>query len=175
MQKTMTLGLCAVLLGAGINGAALADPGRGEGRAGIWGGLDFAAVDADGDGKITEAEVQAYRAARTAELDADGDGKINEAELVAQGMRDAETRATARAKRMIERLDSDGDGSLSAAELMTRGRNVASLLDRIDADDDGAVTEAEIDAARERFQDRRGDRRMRYHDRPSHRWGADRG
>lgn len=173
MTKTLTLGLCAALLGTAMAGTALAEMGRAEGRMGLMEDFDFAAIDADGDGKITKTEMQAHRTARVAMLDADSDGKISEAELVAQGLQDAEARAVARAKRMIERLDSDGDGSLSAAEILTRGGDAGRLFERVDADDDGGVTQDEITAAQEKFRGRWGEGRKRHHGR---RWGgADRG
>ena len=50
-------------------------------RGGPMAGLDFAAVDADKDGKITVAEMTAHRAARFAAADTDKDGKLSRAEF----------------------------------------------------------------------------------------------
>ena len=113
-----------------------------EARGGPRGGerAAFEEVDADGDGAVTRAELEAHRAARAAErfarFDADGDGLVTEAELTARGR----ARAAERAGRLIDRLDADGDGALSAAEMSTsRGDRFA----RADRDGDGSLSEAE--------------------------------
>ena len=61
-----------------IAGVALAEGPGGMGmmRGGPMAGLDFAAVDADKDGKITVAEMTAHRAARFAAADTDKDTRI---------------------------------------------------------------------------------------------------
>ena len=66
-----------------IAGVALAEGPGGMGmmRGGPMAGLDFAAVDADKDGKITVAEMTAHRAARFAAADTDKDGKLSRAEF----------------------------------------------------------------------------------------------
>ena len=144
------LALAAALVGS----VALAERGmqdRGEMRGmGPMAAFDFAAVDADADGKITAEEFAAHRAAETAALDTDKDGLISAAELAAHRMRGMEARATAQAEAMVARLDSDGDGKLSAAELATRPMP-ARMFDRLDADGDGAVSAAEMEAAKARM------------------------
>jgi Ca2+-binding EF-hand superfamily protein len=135
--------------------ARMGGMGQGAQMGGMAGEFDFAEADADKDGKVTEAELRAWRAARTAALDADGDGKISEAELVASSLRAAEARATRRARQMISRLDADGDGALSAAELLAGGQMQGAFFDRIDRDGDGALTEAELTQARDRMMQRR--------------------
>lgn len=161
----------AALLVSALGGAALAQEGpmggmmgggMGDGpmggpmmEGGPFGGFDFAAVDADKDGKITEAEMQAWRAAQVAGVDADKDGKLSADELKAMQMARMEERAANMASKMVERMDADGDGLLSAAELAARP-GPAMMFDRLDADGDGAVTEAEIDAARAEMMDRMG-------------------
>lgn len=63
--------------------------------------------DKDGDGKLSESEKTAMKAAmeeRKARADTDGDGKISEAE-----------RKAIREK-MMKHLDTDGDGKISEAE-----------------------------------------------------------
>lgn len=135
--------------------ARMSGMGQGTPMGGMAAEFDFAEADADKDGKVTEAELRAWRAARAAALDADGDGKISEAELAASSLRGAEARATRRAQQMIARFDADGDGALSAAELLAGGRMQGAFFDRIDRDGDGAVTEAELAQARERMMQRR--------------------
>jgi hypothetical protein len=75
------------------------------------------AIDANNDGKITAAEIQAYREKRRQErmaewlkrLDADGDGTVSVAEF-----------EKAQVWRMA-RLDRDGDGRIEQRERMHRG------------------------------------------------------
>lgn len=157
MTTTGKTVLAALLLSA-LGGAAFARGADGMGMGDGMGPMamfDFTAVDADKDGKVTQAELQAFRAAEVAGIDADKDGKITAAELKAMHMVRLEARATEMADRMIARLDSDGDGALTAAELAARPAP-AGMFDRIDADADGAVTEAEIAAAREKMMAMRG-------------------
>ena len=150
--------LVAVML-AGLSTAAMADRGD-QGDPPGFGGpvplLDFAAIDADKDGRITKAEVEAFRAARVAAADADKDGKLSPVELKAQMMARAGARADEMIARMVERHDSDGDGLISAAELAA-GPAPMDIFDRIDRDKDGAISAAEAAAAR-KFMARRMDK-----------------
>jgi hypothetical protein len=147
----------ATLLAGAMATTAMAD--RGERGAGMrmGGGMPpFAEVDADADGKITKAEMQAWRAARVAGLDADSDGFLSREEVKAHAMRGAEARADSMVARMFDTRDSDGDGKLGVAEMMVPP-GAGRMFDRIDADGDGAITQAEIGAARDRMAERRGE------------------
>lgn len=115
--------------------------------------FDFAAVDANGDGKITKEEFDAQRAAKVDALDANKDGMISADELVAMHMKGAQERAEARAKRMIEAHDSNGDGMLSAAELAVRAEP-KDMFAMFDADGDGAVTQEEVKAFADKMHER---------------------
>ncbi len=151
-RMILMAGAAVAVLGAA--GLALAErgPDQGMGReAGMM--LNFEAMDVDKDGRLTEAEITAWRAARLAEADADGDGKLNATELAAMHETQMKERMAERAARMIERADADGDGLLSAEELAAGPRQM-SMFERIDADGDGAVTQAELDAAREKMAGR---------------------
>lgn len=169
MKRTLLSMLALVaVVGAAATTAALADrggPGHGRGPGGFgegFGGgpmgampLDFAAIDADGDGKVTRAELDAFRAARAAEVDANGDGLLSAEELRAADLKRAEARATERVERLIAAHDTNGDGQLSAAELALPPAP-QGLFDRVDADGDGAITEDEIAAMRGRMAGRHG-------------------
>ena len=119
MQKKWMLSgaaLAAVVL-AGLSTAVLAD--WGGDRMGFEGPIprfDFAAIDADQDGKVTRAELDAWRTARLTEADTDKDGKLSPAELKAQVMARVAERADDMAARMVTRMDRDGDGLIAAAE-----------------------------------------------------------
>ncbi|MDD9729799.1 EF-hand domain-containing protein [Mameliella sp. AT18] len=129
----------------------------------------FAEIDADGDGKVTKEEIEAFKTARFEATDTDGDGKLSREEIAAA--RDA--RRVARMQTMVERLDQDGDGLLSADELAAgpARRAPQDMFDRLDADDDGALTLEEIEKARGAFQ-RGGKSRFGHKDRKhGHRGG----
>ncbi|MES2843624.1 MAG: calcium sensor EFh [Pseudomonadota bacterium] len=159
-SKILTAVLLAAVTGAALSTAALADNRMGMGGQMGMGdqmgmgergmGFDFAAVDADKDGKITQAELDAFRTAEVTAVDTNADGKLSAEELTAMHVARMTERATAMAAQMVERMDSDGDGLLTAAEMATRP-GPAMLFDRFDADSDGAVTEAEIEAARSKM------------------------
>lgn len=135
----------------GLAGAALADNGGfGMGGMGGMGGAGMTAMfdtfDADKDGKVTQAEIDAYRAAGVAEVDGDKDGLLSADELAQMHLKAMTERANTMAARMLEMLDSDGDAKLSAAE-MAAGPGPAMMLDRLDTDGDGAISTAEMQAA----------------------------
>ena len=125
--------------------------GMGEGMMGdgpmAGPAFDFAATDADGDGKITQEELSAHRAAERAALDADGDGFVTGEEMVARIRTQMQERMAERANRQLARFDADGDGKVAVAELPEAGIG-ERMFAAIDADGDGAITEAEIEAAR---------------------------
>lgn len=146
----------AAVTGATLSTAAFADRmGDMGGQMGGLAQIDFAAVDADKDGKITPAEVDAFRAAEVTAADTDKDGKLSAAELSAMQLARLTARAEDMAARMIERHDADGDGLLTAAEFATRPAP-QNLFDRADTDADGALSEAELDAARAQMAEMRG-------------------
>ena len=179
MKRTTMIGagLAALLVTAA--GMALAQSGPG-----MMGGMrdggpmaGFAQFDADGDGRVTVAEVEASRAARFAALDSDGNGQVSRQEY----MDHAAAQAGERAGTMFDRLDADGDGTLSRDAIEARrgsGPDAARMIARFDADGDGAVTEAELAQARERFMERRegrGGERMGRHGDGDHRMMEGRG
>lgn len=119
----------------------------------------FEELDADGDGQVTRAEMEAHRKARFAEADANGDGEIARDELSAwMDKRRAEAR-----ERMLDRMighrDIDGDGSLSLDEMA--GESGTEMFARIDGDGDGAISKGEFEEMkrhhRERLDGMRGD------------------
>lgn len=112
----------------------------------------FAEMDADKDGKVSAAEMRAYRDARFANADANGDGKLSVEEL--DNARKAER--LERLQKMMVWLDTDGDGMLSADEFDPRK---GAMLSRLDADGDGALSMEEMGDAKMRFHHRQGEPR----------------
>lgn len=129
-------------------------------------GPDFATLDADGDGSISEAELQARGDARFEAADADGDGLLTAEEIVAQRDTDRAERALRRAQRLIEARDDSGDGAISREEL--GNARAERMLERADRDEDGVISEEEFEEAAARHE--RGDRGKRH----GHRGGPDR-
>ncbi len=154
-KKILTALTLAAVTAAGVSTAALADRRGGPDGEGMMPIFNFEAMDADKDGKITTAEVQAHRAAMAKAADANGDGFLDAAELTAMEMERMKVRAENRATMMVKRMDTDGDAKLSAAELAA-GPGPQRMFERIDADQDGAISQAELDAAKARMQSRGG-------------------
>jgi hypothetical protein len=170
------IGAAVAALAAGAGGVALAqsmgdgmmrgqgmmqDEGmmQGRGMGGDGPMARFDRFDADGDGRVTEAEIEAFRAARFAELDADGNGAVSRQEFTDH----AAARAGDRAGAMFDRFDADGDGVLSRDAIEAQrglGPDAGRLIGRFDADGDGAVSREELADMREgmrgRMQDRMG-------------------
>lgn len=157
-----TLALAAIV-GGGLGSAAVADRMREDrpmGSLEVIGPIDgpnfdFAAIDADKDGKITVTELKAFRAAKLKAADADGNGQISEDELVAFRLRDIEQAIRAHVKSELADMDVDGDSAVSVTELQATPNRALRFFERIDADGDGAVSQAEIDAAKARMAEMR--------------------
>ena len=138
-MKPKALGLAllglAVLPLVGAPADAHGKRGGGDG----W----FDAMDANGDGKVTGAEIEAHRQARFAAADSNGDGTLSAEELAKASEQAGKDRRSRGLARMIERLDTNGDGSLSAQELAASDR-MGSAMERLDANGDGAIEREEL-------------------------------
>ncbi|KQY80404.1 EF-hand domain-containing protein [Brevundimonas sp. Root1423] len=103
MRKTLLAGaLAALTLAAG--GAALAQQAPSKPHA--------MRADADGDGRISQAEFVARRVDRLTAADANRDGSVAPDEMRAA----AQARRAERADARFQRLDADRDGAISRAE-----------------------------------------------------------
>ncbi|MEM7547716.1 MAG: EF-hand domain-containing protein [Pseudomonadota bacterium] len=93
----------------------------------------FDAADTDNDGAVTQAEIDAYRAARLAEVDISGDGALSIAEF------DTLYRDLTRPRMVdaFQKIDANGDGQIAPDEI---DRSVARLVERLDRDGDGELT-----------------------------------
>lgn len=158
MTKTTTLSALALLLASGgFAGAAHAQ--HGPGHHGGNPGQMLEQIDTNGDGDITRAEADAFRAARFADADANNDGVLTQDELTAHHEAERAERRAARQSEMFARMDADGDGVISEAEL--GGERIDRLFEHVDTDGDGVITEEERETAHENRPDRRGERRGR--------------
>ena len=107
----------------------------GPGSGGIVRGV-LSQADADADGAVTQAEVDAFRAAQVGAADVSGEGDLSLGEfetvylqLIRSQIVDA-----------YQDLDEDGDASVTAAELDARLNGVVEQMDR---DGDGALGPAD--------------------------------
>lgn len=177
MTRTLRIASLGLLAGAGLTvalaGMANAHGRGGPGMQGAFGAGEpggplaqtFAALDADGDGLITEADLRAGVEVRMAAVDTDKSGTLDVDELTAailtrmsERMGDRMDEANPRrgdparmaariAARMIDARDADGDGVVSMAELEP-AKGFGRIIDRFDTDDDNAIGKAEYDVAR---------------------------
>jgi hypothetical protein len=140
-------------------------PAGGHGRG--PGGVDFAAIDTDGDGVLTRAELTARATGRIAPLDLDGDGSLDRAELVAAmptrgGMAAifAPDPAQAMADRILAASGATAEGRIAAAALAEA--QVNRLMAALDASRDDVLSPEEAEAPMgRRGGDGRMDRRRR--------------
>ena len=145
-MKTKTKTRTAIAVATALGGTALAGASyaghRGGGHG--MGFLDkgqlavsamelFDAVDADGDGRLTQAEIDKARNDRHAAHDADGDGNLSLEEFAGL-WRETTRPLTVRAFQM---LDTDGDAVVTRAEY---DRPLADIVERLDRDRDGGLS-----------------------------------
>ena len=131
---------------AGLGLALAMSPMMAQAKGGHGPRVTFEELDANGDGSVTEAEMQAHRAAQFTAADTDGDGSLSRAELEAQMKSGKEDRMTRRLDKMMERVDADGNGVLSQDELANVGsERKGKGFSRMDKDGDGAISKAEFD------------------------------
>ena len=148
--------LVALLLAAGLSSAAISQPAangnvpRTDYIAQM--DLEFGKMDADKNGKVSRAEIEAYdramavataraRAQATfAQLDIDHNGQVNQTEF----MKLVTGTPPADGRPLIAKLDSNKDGQISLVE---HRAGKLSYFDQIDTDKDGVVTIAEMRAA----------------------------
>jgi Ca2+-binding EF-hand superfamily protein len=143
MRKlTISLAAAALALGGGTYAIAQADSPAKRGP------------DANGDGIVTKAEMEAGTARMFEKMDANGDGVIN-----------ADDRAARKAARFA-RLDADGDGEVTQAEMdahraerqAMRKQRHEQMFAKLDTDNSGGISAEEMAAGREQWHERRGKR-----------------
>jgi Ca2+-binding EF-hand superfamily protein len=108
--------------------------GGGHGHGGRGARLHFQEMietyDADGDGSVSQAEVDEWRASRLREFDADGDGQLSLDEYQALWL-------DAMRERMVDQFqehDDDGDGQVTVEEFGERTSRMVMMRDRNEDD-----------------------------------------
>ncbi len=140
-MKTATFISAIVLSAVAVTGtSALAKGGKDRKMP------TFQELDADNDGQVTQAEIQAHRNARYSAADTDGDGQLSVEEMQAA----AQVKANERVTKMFTEYDANQDGFLSQDEL-PKPRKGAKMFERIDADGNGSISEQEYADARDKM------------------------
>jgi Ca2+-binding EF-hand superfamily protein len=149
MKKTLAL---ACLIAGGAGSLAYAHGGGAGGDGDGPRGL-LERVDANGDNKLTLAEMKTSAKALFDAADTDHDGRVTKQEQSAFQQQMRAKFEASHGTRMAERFakqDSNGDGRLSRKE-------AAGMPDerfaRIDSDKDGQLSKAELEAARATMKD----------------------
>lgn len=124
-----------------------------EGRRGHHGGRHLMSMfndfDADGDGKLTQAEIDDARRGQLSRFDTDGNGVLSLQEYEALWL-------DAMRERMVDRfqnLDADGDATITTAEFAEPFARAVRFMDR---NDDGAISRDDMGRHR-RMRDRDDD------------------
>lgn len=160
MKRTTTLA-AALIAALGATALPATAQDRGDGPRGPRGPMfSFEEMDTNGDGKLTQEEIEAHAAAKFAEADTDGDGALSAEEMIARMETHRAERMKRGAERMIERRDTNDDGKLSAEEMMPKNRG--EMFARMDLDEDGTVTKTEMDIVRKTMRDHRADHGKRW-------------
>lgn len=139
-----------VLTVGGLTGAAIAKDGHNgdrEAKRAEWIDRMFERVDANKDGAIDAAEMQAARDARFQAADANADGGLSLEEMKAMMSEQSKKWSERRAERRFNRLDADDDGKVTQAEMTAMFEKRGDLFKRADADGDGRITRAEAGEA----------------------------
>jgi Ca2+-binding EF-hand superfamily protein len=122
--------------------------GRGHHGGGWGGGGDrlFEQFDANGDGLITQAEIDQVLGDRLASFDQNNDGSLNLEEYQALWL-------DAMRERMVDRFqahDDDGDATVTVEEFVG---SYSSMVRRLDSNDDGQLTREDFRRPRDRDRD----------------------
>ena len=108
--------------------------GHGRRHGGMMGGHNMIMTfDTDGNGRVTQAEIDEYRGNRLTKFDTDGDGGLTLSEYEAPWL--AATR-----ERMVDRfqdLDADGDAMVTTEEFK---KPYANLVRHLDKNGDGELS-----------------------------------
>jgi Ca2+-binding EF-hand superfamily protein len=144
MKKALLL---ACVLGLGGGSVALA-------HGGLHG--PFARIDADGDGKVTLAEMQKMAGDHFAQVDANKDGRVTKEELASFGEQMRSKHEGDRSARMDERFaerDTNKDGKLSRQEVQ---RMPDQFFARVDTNKDGFLSKEELAAGKQAMHEHAG-------------------
>ena len=116
----------------GQSGMFQDDDGREHRRGRGRGAAMLENFDSNGDGELTQAEIDAVRADRFASFDTDGNGQLTLDEYEALWLDAMRERMVDR----FQRLDNDGDAIVTTGEFV---EPFAAVVSRMDRNDDGVL------------------------------------
>jgi Ca2+-binding EF-hand superfamily protein len=137
MSVVAALGLATTL---GLGGQGLArDTGQ-----------KFDEMDANGDGKVSEAEHSAWAGQKFTRMDTNGDGKVTAAEMSAEKDRSGKAGGKQMsAEEKIRTIDTNGDGSLSKEE---HEAGTVAKFTEMDANKDGSLSKTELKSGHDKMK-----------------------
>ncbi|MBC7990752.1 MAG: hypothetical protein H7Y19_14380 [Luteimonas sp.] len=138
-------GPCAALLISGLALSALAFAAD-EWKPGGSVDAQVRMMDANGDGKVSPEEHAAGAKLMFDKIDADHDGEVTAAEMDAAHKAAGSDGGGMSSADKIKTIDSNGDGKLSAAEHEAGSQ---SMFTKTDANQDGSIDAAEVKVAHE--------------------------
>lgn len=144
MKTSTRLALAFLAFATSAGSAALAEETAGKplGAAAKGPSPRFERVDADSSGDISFDEFSVAMNKRITKADANGDGKITVAEISAQFNGPRGERI---ALRTVDRFDANRDGSVTLVEIEGRQKKLFALLD---VNDDGKIEPRELPAGK---------------------------
>ncbi len=150
------------MLAVAVGVTAISARARGFGPGGPGGPrASFSDLDANGDGVLTVAELEAFGKARFDATDADGDGFVTIEEMHAHMMQQMQEKKTERGAKILEHKDTDGDGKLSFEEMRPSDKRQDKMFGKLDADGNGEISQEEFAQAQMKMRDHRKDRRAK--------------
>lgn len=118
--------------------------------------MNFDQIDSDGNGTISQAELNAMSAAHFAQIDSDGNGSLSLEELQAMGPMGDDNDAS-RAEFFLRGLDADNSGDISPEEMAAMGPGSLDLASA-DKDGDGELSKKELRNGMKGMRGERGER-----------------
>ncbi len=116
-----------------------------RGQRGAW--MMLETFDTNGDGEVTQAEIDAFRSGQIAEFDTDGDSTLTLEEYEALWL-------SVMRERMVDRFqghDDDGDGIVTLEEF---SEPYSSMVERRDRNGDGVLTADDLRRPNRAHRDR---------------------
>lgn len=141
--KPLHILLLAAFCGvASLDAQPLGDSERGQGQRPAPSEI-FDKLDTDQSGRISAEEAKGPMAKHFDRIDKDGDGMVSQAEMQEAGQKMRKKKKGQLGQKLKE-MDTDGNGSISKDEASQR---LAGQFDEIDFDGDGELTREELKAA----------------------------